>query len=963
MGTILCIVSLYLMTAAPTYAALLLYDDMSVYSAGSNLEGQGSWTKGGSGPSCTVQNATPLAYAGYEGGGSNYVQMPSASSTASRIYRGFTEVAMPGNTVYVAFLLRLSSATATGDYFISLGNSGTGTTYTPRLFAKSSGAGYQLGIGKAVTVGSAAWDNAVYSFGTTYLVVIRLDGITGTTNDALYLWVNPNLDSEPSTASAGATTTSDGDPSALGNFHWHNRSTSNPSGTFDAVRVAAAAASATAWTDLGAKFSTPTITVQGGTLAFGNMSVGNISPEQSYTVSGDNLTGNITVTVPAGFEVSTTSGSGFDTSLNLAHTDGSVSETTIYTRFAPSVAQNYSTNITHASSGATTETKSVTGNGVLSPPSDLHTSETNVNNFASSWDAVTGADGYRLDVASRSEFLPAGSTLITNDFEGSWPPAGWITNAADQSGTYELSGTNSVRLNAADDYLITPLITRSSEFRAWSYRTSETPVLNVEQSASTNGPWAEVSGSPFGGATQQWNQCSAVLGNSAGVYLRCRRTGTGNVYLDDVHIVSTQTDFVPGYDNRPVAGGATTLLSVTGLVSHTEYFYRVRATNDNSTSANSGVQGVTTRVMPAPTIQPASNIQSGGFDANWQAVPEAEGYYLDVSTNNAFGNFQAGYDNRDVGNVTTHTVTGLTAAVTNYYRVRAYDSGSTSASSGTESLLTTIKPEPTYHATDFNAPTVTHRTIILDWNDASGGIIPDGYLVRGSTNGFADIPTPTDTVNVFNSTNWPTGYANKIDQGVQSDELRGLAAQRTYYFKLFPYANQFSQINYKTDGSVPQFSVTTGVAPLEDFEGTNQLSYTTNSLPLGSGNWLFENALLGTTASDKRQDQKSARIQGNGLIEMQFDVTDVEKFSLEYANSGTTAGGTFEVGISTNAGASWNQLNGEVTCEAALKTATTTIHRLGPTRFRIRMTGGTRINIDNIRLTPYEHPRTLIRIR
>jgi len=44
---------------------------------------------------------------------------------------------------------------------------------------------------------------------------------------------------------------------------------------------------------------------------------GTPSPEQSYTVSGSNLTDDITITILSDFEISTTSGDGFGSSLML----------------------------------------------------------------------------------------------------------------------------------------------------------------------------------------------------------------------------------------------------------------------------------------------------------------------------------------------------------------------------------------------------------------------------------------------------------------------------------------------------------------------------------------------------------------------------------------------------------------------------------------------------------------------
>ena len=68
-------------------------------------------------------------------------------------------------------------------------------------------------------------------------------------------------------------------------------------------------------------------------------------------------------------------------------------------------------------------------------------------------------------------------------------------------------------------------------------------------------------------------------------------TGATGYRLD----VSTQSSFrkyVSGYQNLDV--GDVTNWSVTGLVAHKAYYYRVRAYNGSTTSANSNVIKVTT---------------------------------------------------------------------------------------------------------------------------------------------------------------------------------------------------------------------------------------------------------------------------------------------------------------------------------------------------------------------------------
>ena len=90
----------------------------------------------------------------------------------------------------------------------------------------------------------------------------------------------------------------------------------------------------------------------------------------------------------------------------------------------------------------------------------------------------------------------------------------------------------------------------------------------------------------------------------------------------------------------------------------------------------------------APTVSAASSITSSSFSAHWSTVTGATKYYLDVATDNAFSGFVSGYNNLDVGNVTSYSVTGLTAGSTYYYRVRSYNAVGTSGNSSTITTTT-----------------------------------------------------------------------------------------------------------------------------------------------------------------------------------------------------------------------------------------------------------------------------------
>ena len=62
--------------------------------------------------------------------------------------------------------------------------------------------------------------------------------------------------------------------------------------------------------------------------------------------------------------------------------------------------------------------------------------------------------------------------------------------------------------------------------------------------------------------------------------------------------------------------------------------------------------------------------------------------------------------------------------------------------------LPVIFPEPTNYASSFSA-----HNIHLQWVDATGTIVPDGYLVRYGTAGFASIPDPADGTYLFQQFN------------------------------------------------------------------------------------------------------------------------------------------------------------------------------------------------------------------
>jgi endonuclease I len=117
-----------------------------------------------------------------------------------------------------------------------------------------------------------------------------------------------------------------------------------------------------------------------------------------------------------------------------------------------------------------------------------------------------------------------------------------------------------------------------------------------------------------------------------------------------------------------------------------------------------------------------------------------------------------------------------------------------------------VKAEPTNHPSAFSssAGSPTYNAINLNWTDATGAVLPDGYLIKGSTVSLAAITNPVDGTAV------PDGGLNKnVIYGVHTSTFTGLTASTNYYFKIYSYTNSGADINYKADGTIQTTTLAT----------------------------------------------------------------------------------------------------------------------------------------------------------
>jgi hypothetical protein len=298
----------------------------------------------------------------------------------------------------------------------------------------------------------------------------------------------------------------------------------------------------------------------------------------------------------------------------------------------------------------------------------------------------------------------------------------------------------------------------------------------------------------------------------------------------------------------------------TGLASIDAIYLRQYSATQNITVDGIRIATDWSEIFPAsgsPAINVSPTVLSG-FSYFIGGGPSASQSY-DLSGSNlspASGNLiVTGSTNYEVslnnstfsGNVNVAYSGGTLAATPIYVRLKAGLPGGTyngelitneGGSAATQNVTcngSVAQPEPTNHATNF-AGTLgipPYYNINLSWIDAVGGTSPDGYLIKGSSIDFSSITDPVDGTPEVNSQ-----LVQNVAQGIQNKTFV-LNSGTTYYFKIFPYTNSGSLINYKTDGTVPQLSITTQSLPslpiTENFEYTTGSKLTDNGWVAHSG--------------------------------------------------------------------------------------------------------------------------------
>lgn len=447
----------------------------------------------------------------------------------------------------------------------------------------------------------------------------------------------------------------------------------------------------TMWTvdDISIYIASPVVTVNASLNSFSYEHNAGPSEEQSFTVSGADLTSDIGITAPTNYEISTGTDATFvaTSPITLTQADGSVAETTIYVRLKDNLAiGTYNQDISIVSDGATSQTVSCSGE-VTTPaapvtPVATAASVVGSDSFTANWGTVSGASGYYLDVYTKDSCEYATDLFISEYVEG--------------------SGTGNKYIEIFNG---TGTIVELSDYSLYLY----------SNGAGSPSQSVALSGSLADGATY-------VIGRT-----------DGTIYTLSNLTSNTVINF-NGNDAIALYNTSTELF--------VDIFGRI---GDDPGSAWTGDGGYTTLdrtlvrkadVTQGVTVNPVGTGPTAftTLTTEWDMFDQNTATYLGSHTfdGGTTLTYVTGYQNLDVGNFTNYEITGLDPETTYYYIVRAYDGYSQTSLNSNEIEVTTIAAI-TYDITPDTPATYGNEGAETSITISGGGFVGANIITEGLT--------------------------------------------------------------------------------------------------------------------------------------------------------------------------------------------------------------------------------------
>ena len=239
---------IFVLGLSVSFAQTLYLNENFDYGSTANADITAATTKwerysGTVGPTYVVPG---LTYAGYPSsgiGGGAGMTFGSSGTNDGDARVALSPIISSSSTIYFSFLVNITAAKSTADYFIHLSRSLTSSTiYRGRPYVIANGSGYSINFSKAGET-AAAVGTKVLEFNKTYLLVIKYVFSTAALDDdvtTLYIYDSGVPASEPGSpleklGPVGAGTAND-PPDDLG-FVALRQGSNGMTGTVDGIRV------------------------------------------------------------------------------------------------------------------------------------------------------------------------------------------------------------------------------------------------------------------------------------------------------------------------------------------------------------------------------------------------------------------------------------------------------------------------------------------------------------------------------------------------------------------------------------------------------------------------------------------------------------------------------------------------------------------------------------------------------
>lgn len=407
------------------------------------------------------------------------------------------------------------------------------------------------------------------------------------------------------------------------------------------------------------------------------------------------------------------------------------------------------------------------GDGPNAPVAAAATNIT-TSSFVASWNTVSGATSYQLDVSSNNF-----TTYVTGYFSKELTVTSETISglSAGANYRYRVRAVNTRGMSANSNTIVVSMLKQSQTitFPSLLDKTLGDAVFSLTATASSG---LTVTYSTTSDKVTL-NQNQVTLKKSGRVSIVANQAGDGTY---DLAPAVTQSFCIkptkPTVTVNNTAPNAPVLTSnaatgnqwvyngeiITGAVGATHTatgmgVYRVNVMVDDCVNSSNDIS-----VAVAPVAAASTAITSSGFNASWNSVTGSTSYLLDVSADN-FSTFLSGYNGREL-TTTTHTVTGLAPVKAYRYRVRAKNGSLTSANSNIISVTTSKEnqtisfpalPERTLGDAPFALSATASSTLAVAFSTTSDKITISGSQVTITKAGRASIVANQAGNTVFNA--------------------------------------------------------------------------------------------------------------------------------------------------------------------------------------------------------------------